>query len=157
MTGHFADYTDLVNTLTRELDMRQQALRLLEEEIRIVKSESLSFGAPTAAVTPDQLARELAGAILPTRLYELRRSLIYGADELHLFTLVVKEYILASQEQSDPVLWEQIEQVYDKLAGYFFPHRYISREIEAFCEDALTRSQLRLVVDRRRAWKLKNT
>ena len=128
---------------------------MLENVIQRVKRENLVFGAPTEAVTPEQVAKELAGAALPSRLYELRRSLIYGVDELHLFTLVVQEYVLASQEKDDPVMWEEIEHVYDKLAGYFYPHRYISREIEAFCDDALTRSQLRIVVDRRRAWRIK--
>lgn len=156
LTGHFADYEALVRCLTQDLEARRTALQLLEEAIRQVKRENLSFGAPTAAVTPAQIAKEMAGSVLPTRLYELRRSLIYGVDELHLFTLVVKEYILAEQEKEDPALWEEIEQVYDKLSGYFYPHRYISREIEAFCDDALTRSQLRLAVDRRRAWKIKN-
>ena len=155
LTDHFSDYAELVETLKRELDMRQGALCMLENVIQRVKRENLVFGAPTEAVTPEQVAKELAGAALPSRLYELRRSLIYGVDELHLFTLVVQEYVLASQEKDDPVMWEEIEHVYDKLAGYFYPHRYISREIEAFCDDALTRSQLRIVVDRRRAWRIK--
>lgn len=156
LTEHFSGYEDLLKTLNRESDMKKQALVLIENVILKVKREPLPYTTPATSATPDQLAKQMAGAPLPNRLQELRRSLIYGSDEIHLFMLVVQEYVDASRDICNSSLWDKIEQLYDKMAGYFYPHRYVSHKIEAFCEDGLTRSQLRMVIDRRRDWKIKN-
>ena len=154
LTGHFADTDALITRMESDLACRRRALALIEEAMRAAKYEGAANRSVTEAMTPEQAEAVRRGDKVQSRLMELRRSFIWGADELALFTDVVKEYVGAERGEHDPARWERIEATYDKLSGYFFPHRYISREAEAFCEDALTRSQLRAIVDRRRAYKL---
>ena len=154
MTGHFKNHSHLIQCLENELALRREALQEVEKIIRQAKLEKTVKADNRVAETPEEMAKLMAADALSARLYEIRRSLIYGVDEIHLFGLMVKEYDLAYRGESDPLLWQEIEEVYDKMAGYFYPHRYISKEVEAFCDDALTRSQLRRVIDVRRAKKL---
>lgn len=154
LTGHFENHRHLLQCLGDELALRREALKKLEEVIRSAKRERCVKADMKLADTPDEMAFVLETDVVSSRLYEIRRSLIYGVDEIHLFGLVVREYDLAYRGESDPVLWQEIEDIYDKMAGYFYPHKYVSKAVEAFCEDALTRSQLRRVIDIRRAKKL---
>lgn len=154
LTGHFNNHEHLIKCLTEDLELRREALDRIEKVIAEVKKEKTVSENTEAADTPEQVARLLKADALSSRLYEIRRSLIYGVDEIHLFGLVVREYDLAYRGENDTALWQEIEVVYDKMAGYFYPHRYISKEVEAFCDDALTRSQLRRVIDARRAQKI---
>jgi len=155
-TNHFTDHFDLIRTLEKEWKMKKEALRAIEGIISRSKYEMPLLDDVIDASNPADLAKTTIDQVIPSRLYEIRRSLIYGVDEIHLFKLVVEEYNLAFLGKDDPNLWAEIESVYDKMAEYFYPHRYISKEVEAFCEDGLTRSQLRKIIDRRRAWKLQN-
>ena len=155
LTGHFKDENELIEVMSYELEMRKSALRETERVIRALKAEGKVQQSTEVAQTPEEARLEQRGDIIMSRMYELRRSFIYASDELTLMLLLVRYHELLREDKSGDELWDEIEEVYDKMAGYFYPHRYISREVEAFCEDALTRSQMKAVVDLRRNYRNK--
>ena len=152
LTGHFANYDELLKRLDKDLSSRKECLQIVENVLKRAKREAVTCTIARRAANPEEARKFDVGNKIISRLLELRRSFIYGADELTLFSLLVKEYIDAERDEYDVERWAQIEDAYDKLAGYFYPQRYSSRQVESACDDALTRSQLRGAVNRRRVY-----
>ena len=59
------------------------------------------------------------------------------------------------KDENDPELWTQIETVYDRMYSYLYLHKYIIQVVEAYYEDALTRTFFRGNIDMRRIYKIK--
>lgn len=152
LTGHFANTETLIACLRTDTDNRREALTRVEMLLRLRKRENAVSISPTTVNNPEELARLNRPDVLTARLAELRRALIYGTDELTLFTLTVICYDCLSHGKDFSIYWPELEAVCEHLESYYFPMGYVSREVEAFCHDAFTRTQLRGVVERLRRY-----
>ena len=77
----------------------------------------------------------------------------YGKDCMELMTQFVRYYdALRNGEDTDGV-FSRIDELAQKMMGYYIPLRYGNPEIEIYCDDALTRCQLKELYYRCRAYR----
>lgn len=151
LSGHFADEDALLESLDRNTALRREALEKTRALLRERRRLPAALG-HTDVNNPAQLALLNRPEPITGRLAELKRSLIYGADEAELFAAVVRSWVMFSRGEDFSELFRRVEELYDAMESYYVPMRYVSRKAEAFCDDALTRSQLRGIADRLRAY-----
>ncbi len=79
----------------------------------------------------------------------------YGKDCMELMTQFVIYYdALRNGEDADGI-FSRIDELAQKMMGYYIPLRYGNPEIEIYCDDALTRCQLKELYYRCRAYREK--
>jgi hypothetical protein len=91
-------------------------------------------------------------------LNEDRRGLIYGEDTFRLMLRMGQYYnaLYNGEEQKARCLWNEIENLEQKMEGYYVPATYSQDYLALISKDALTRTQLRECIARCRRFRIEN-
>jgi hypothetical protein len=140
------------------------ALRDALEGVRAAKQDERFAAArpappPGTAVNPAELRRLQHGSQVVARLAEDLRLLQYGVDilELTVSLLAYYEALRTNPADSADALWATIEAAADRLEGYIVPIDYEWPTPGLVAKDGLQRSQLGPLVERCRAFRLRDT
>lgn len=123
------------------------AIKIFEEEL--FKSEHSYILSITnnneikKAVNPDELIRHSKTDPLIERLRLDLNYANYGKDCMELITLMAKHYNSLYNDEEWQDNFNKIDMLCQKMMSYYIPLRYDNPAIDLYCEDALTRSQLK--------------
>ncbi|MCR5262299.1 MAG: hypothetical protein K6D94_00380, partial [Clostridiales bacterium] len=122
---------------------------LAEEEMSYVRSLG---GVPDGgAVNPAQQALRAKAGPVTERLRLDLNYVYYGKDCMELTALFVTYYDALRAGGDTDTLFERIETLAQKMTRYYIPLRWGNPDIEIYCDDALTRCQLKQLYYRCRA------
>ena len=127
---------------------------LVEEERVYVRSLG---GIPDtgAAVNPAQQALRAKAGPVTERLHLDLNYVNYAKDCMELITLFVMYYDALRNDDKTDELFGRIDRLAQKMMRYYIPLRWGNPDIEIFCDDALTRCQLKDLYYRCRAYREK--
>lgn len=154
---HFKTPAGAVETGRRAVAMMQEALALLNQARNEDKwAAARTIGMQAAAVNPIEARRREAALHYQKRLGEDRRGLLYGIDTMTLMTDMVAYHdaLRGPDPAAADALWERIEQTAERLDSYYVPISYEAPGPGLDSRDALTRTQLRDVINRCRKFRL---
>lgn len=127
---------------------------LAEEELSYVRG----LGGVTdngAAVNPAQQALRAKSGPITERLHLDLNYVNYGKDCMELITLFVTYYDALRNDEDTEALFARIDALAQKMMGYYIPLRWGNPDIEIYCDDALTRCQLKPLYYKCRAYREK--
>ncbi len=147
--NHFKNEEDFVKTCEKNVVKLNKALKIANEVYKNVKENIEPTYTNVRPVNPEQ-----GKVLLPPedfyRISEDIRFIRYGLDVMEFTKNIVDYHNKNLKSENTDVLWNEIENLYDKLNSYYMPLGFNTNIAEIYCKDALTRTQLRTVVDRYR-------
>lgn len=139
--------------------MLSEAMDILENVIKTAKCQKtdivqLFHGMP---VNPVELRKHQRNLGIERNLGEDKRLLIYGLDTLRMMHRLGAYHNALYERDAARTgrLWQEIEQLEDKLESYYMPLTYDNPKVGLMSRDALTRTQLGDVIRRCRQYRLK--
>lgn len=149
---HFRSIDNAIAEGKKSVQLMKKALEKMKKLYRNAGSleDCAKFKDHSAAVNPVQAHEMEIRSMYELRIGEDRRLHIYGLDTITLMTEFLKYYdALKKDDVSESVkVWRKIEEVSDKMDSYFLPIGYEWPGVGIESKDALTRSQLRILVKR---------
>ena len=143
----------------KSVELYAKAVEILSKELA---EEELSYvrglGGVTdngAAVNPAQQALRAKSGPVTERLHLDLNYVNYGKDCMELITLFVIYYDALRNDEDTDALFTRIDALAQKMMGYYIPLRWGNPDIEIFCDDALTRCQLKQLYYQCRAYREK--
>ncbi|MBP1988680.1 DUF4838 domain-containing protein [Paenibacillus eucommiae] len=162
--GHFQTQQTAAEKGRESLILLEEALLWIDKARMKEKAEAVFTprNEYKRAVNPQELSiQQLSEQQYEVRLGEDRRMLLYGIDTMRLMTefVVYHTSLLNNDHKGADDAWLTIEATAEKMNNYYVPIKYVAPEDGVLraglvSQDALTRSQLRELVRRCRAWRL---
>lgn len=158
--GHFGDPAGMVKQGKQAVALLTKALNLLQKvrkTEREASAKTLTSTDTLKAVNPVQARQLEQQNAYETRLGEDRRLLRYGLDTLRIMSDLAAYHTALHQKNRAKArrLWNEIEVTADSLDSYYIPINFEEPGAGLVSRDALTRSQVREVLRRCRAARLR--
>jgi hypothetical protein len=152
MDNHFGNPSNAIESGRRSVALLKEAMAILE---KVRKQDQRSMAQTSEnelvlAVNPNQMQSMKSSKQYEWRLGEDRRLLRYGIDTMTLMTDLVAYHnalYLRNDEQAWNI-WKNIELTTEDLDSYYIPIEFESSNAGFKSKDALTRTQLRDVINR---------
>lgn len=143
----------------KSVELYEKAIAVIEKELAAEESSYIRglVGLPDveAAVNPAQQALKAKSGPVSERLHLDLNYVRYGKDCMELITLFVMYYDSLRRNEDTEALFDRIDSLAQKMMGYYIPLRWGNPDIEIYCDDALTRCQLKSLYYRCRAFREK--
>ncbi len=157
---HFPSSGETVKALRKSADLLDGAVRNLRLCLRREQERNWrdlpAIQEIPPIVTPLELERIRYYDTLEYRIGEDLRGVIYGADTMRLLQLVVEYHNALFRGEDGETLWNQIESVTAKMSDYYVPVTYENPTPGVQIKDALTRTQLRMLITRCRGARIQS-
>lgn len=154
---HFGDPANFERMGLTSEALLQEALAQLNQVLRREKNNTAHISEKIgSAVNPIEQRKEQRNAQLRYFLSEDKRLLLYGRDTMQLMLRMGQYYnaLYEGRDAAAAVLWEQVEQLEDRMEGYYMPLTFDRQDI--ISPDALLRSQLREAIARCRKYRIEH-
>lgn len=142
---------------TESVRLYNLAVAMIEDVKKAVEHDYvLSIGKAASgekAVNPEQQGKSGAGNPYSERLHLDLNYAKYGRDCMELTTLFVMYHEALRTDGNHHALFKQIDELSQKMMGYYIPLRWFGYEIDIKCQDALSRCQLKSLYYRCRAYR----
>lgn len=150
LDNHFQSEEALIADCENNVKKLEKALEISKEVYKRVKEDTAVQSTNLRLVNPEQARKLLLSSGEFVRISEDIRFITYGLDTMRLTKSIIEYHNKMLKNEDTQVLWNEIEELYDKLNSYYIPITFSNSVPETECRDALTRTQLRPVADRYR-------
>lgn len=156
---HFLTEDDVIKAMRASASLLDEALDGIRENLKKEQNSNWKNLPSVQAIakinTPQEYDKIRYYDKLEYRLAEDCRMLIYGLDSMCLL-LAVTEYHNTLRLNGDGISeWAKIELISSKMSDYYVPISFENPTPGIICRDALTRTQLRMLITRCRGARIK--
>ena len=145
---HFPDTKSFLDSVRKGKVLIDEAFERITEEIRLERSLNWkkARGIYPLPNTPLEIEAARYYDKVEHRMEEDRRGILYFKETLALLEAFTSYYYARLRDLPGEEYWEQVEEIADRLSRMWQPLSYANPGPGIDCQDALTRTQLRMTL-----------
>lgn len=146
---HYENMDEVITRCGESIEYLEKALEI----IRNIRKEILYHGyngvlTVRTVVNPEDIKIDSKNNGYEYKIAEDMRQLSYGLDTMRIMQVMVEYYNALYTKSSTEKILDRMEDLYNKMEGYFVPHAVAHTSVGLFMPDALARTLLRGLIKR---------